>query len=458
MYRFSFLLILIFFPALDADAQRRGTYESLLQRSDRPAAYVDDIYLPVNDSTAIFGSFFRLDYDFLPFLRKRPNVSPPAPELEYFAPVRMGLEIFEGSASSSGRNRSATSIFRSSYSDTVWVAEYDDTKSRQLHAQGLVQTRLNSGEYHYELQLTRGESVREVPSQKRNISIPVFTETDSGKISLVKNLEISGNSLEASILNYGNNVLYGQNYDVLILLPATSDNNLVFSINQLRVGSDSQATGQPVFEAPVTNENTVTTQGGSLRKDGEDVKLEMETGSGNFRYAYFSIPNQDFENARYKMQLRAEGVREPVAERIINSQWIDMPVSLYNLDVAIDMMKFIVNDQELRRLKSGSDSDKERKFREFWAQRDPTPDTEFNELMNEYYSRIDYSYQNFSSMQIPGYETDQGRAYILYGPPENIVRRFPTNSPTREIWEYNGRTLIFEATSGFGEFRLVSES
>ncbi|MEX2436036.1 MAG: GWxTD domain-containing protein, partial [Balneolaceae bacterium] len=176
------------------------------------------------------------------------------------------------------------------------------------------------------------------------------------------------------------------------------------------------------------------------------------------KFASFMIPNQNFENASYKLTLNSSGADEPLAEKIINSQWIDMPISLYNLDVAINMMKFIVDDSELRRINSGSTAEKEQKFREFWKERDPSPNTEFNELMTEYYKRIDYTYSNFSSLQIPGYETDQGRAYILYGPPNNVERRFPTNSPTREIWEYQGKTLIFEATTGFGDFELISES
>jgi len=77
--------------------------------------------------------------------------------------------------------------------------------------------------------------------------------------------------------------------------------------------------------------------------------------------------------------------------------------------------------------------------------------------MAEYYSRIDHAYRNFSSLQTPGYETDMGKAYILYGQPINVERRLPANRPAREIWQYSDRTLIFEATTGFGDFRLVAE-
>lgn len=463
MHRLSFILILIlfFFTAADSDAQRRTTYESLLQRSDQPAAYVDNIYLPIDDSNAVFGVFFRLDYDFLPFLRKRPNVSPPSSDMEYFAPVSMGVEIFEGENRGSRRARqNAVSVFRGNFRDTVWVAEFEDTRSRLNHVQGVVQTELETGDYNFELQLTRGESAREFPSRRRDVTIPDFNSRERAGFILLNELQISDNQLSAVLLNYGDNVLYGQDYDLLVLLPGSENidpENLKLAVYQMRPGSENETMGDPVFEAPVTSENLFRTSGGSLSKDGDTLNLSMETGEGNVQYAFFSVPNKDLENARYKLEIRNGDDEEPVTERIVHSQWLDMPVSLYNRDVAINMMKFIVDDQELRRLNSGSATDKERKFRELWAERDPTPDTEFNELMDEYYSRIDYAYQNFSSMQTPGYETDQGQAYILYGPPQNVNRRFPTDGPTREIWEYPNRTLVFEATSGFGDFRLVSE-
>jgi len=182
----------------------------------------------------------------------------------------------------------------------------------------------------------------------------------------------------------------------------------------------------------------------------------MRESEGGIRFGVLSVPNSEFENARYRLQLE-DGDGKVIAQRIVNSRWLDMPVSLLNIDVAINMLRFIVSDSELRELQSGSASEKERKFREFWDQRDPTPDTEFNELMAEYYNRIDYAYRNYSSLQTPGYESDRGRAYILYGEPDNIERRLHTGQPTTEVWEYPNRTLVFEATTGFGDFRLVSE-
>ncbi len=461
------IFLLLYLTYIDAEAQRRTTYQSLLQRSDQPSTYIDHLFLPESDSTAAVAVFFRLDYDFVPFLRIRPNMTPPTPDAEFFSAVRMGLEVFSGRQPESRRDaaRTGTPVFRDSWRDTVWVNSFEETRSRFNHIQGLLSTTLNTGEYHYELQLGRGESTRELPSQRRSLSIPDFSEFEQGHIMLASSSERSEEKVSATLLNYGNNVLYGQNYDMLILLPADThqalaEGSMKVEIHRLQSGSGSDVVRDAVFTRELSEDDIFIADQTSIEETDSGVQLHFDKGQNGdgYLYAAITVPNEEFENARYRVRVLKEGRETPVARRIINSQWIDMPVSLYNLDVAIEMLRFIVSDSELRRINSGSASERERKFREFWAQRDPTPDTEFNELMAEYYRRIDHAYRNFSSLQTPGFDTDQGKAYILYGAPLNVERRLPSGSPAREIWEYPNRTLIFEATTGFGDFRLISES
>lgn len=454
--------IFVAFSVLDAEAQRRTTYESLVQRTGQPSTYIDHLVIPENDSTGVSAFLFRLDYDFVPFLRKRPNMTPPTPEDEYFAPVRMGLEIFEGSLPESRRSarQTGTSVYRDTWSDTVWVATFDETKSRYNHVTGFMDTKLKKGSYNFELQLGRGESIREMPSQRRNLVVPDYASTDTSSIFILNSLDFSDKRITAELLNYGNNVLYGQEYTLLVPLPRESVNesdSYKLSIYRVRPGRTDDAMNDARYTDEISSDELLSATSPTITQDDNGIYLQLEPDENGFRYAYFRIPNAEFENARYKVVVKSEKSEKPIAERVINSQWIDMPVSLYNIDVAIEMLKFIVSDSELRRINSGSTADRERNFREFWSERDPTPDTEFNELMAEYYNRIDHAYRNFSSLQTPGYETDQGRAYILYGQPINVERRLPANRPAREIWQYSDRTLIFEATTGFGDFRLVAE-
>nr|WP_240894623.1 GWxTD domain-containing protein [Fodinibius halophilus] len=121
------------------------------------------------------------------------------------------------------------------------------------------------------------------------------------------------------------------------------------------------------------------------------------------------------------------------------------------------MLHYIVDDKTLDRLSSGSNEEREQKFREFWEKRDPTPETDYNELMAEYYRRIDYAYDKFSTQNKLGHKSDRGNVYIKFGPPKNTKRKFPTNGPTTEIWTYPSTKFVFQATTGFGDFKLVSK-
>jgi len=463
MYKFIFLIsALLLIQFIDADAQRRATtYESLLQRTDNPASYIDHIVLPAADSTGQFTVFFRLDYDLIPFLRKRSDMTAPSEDAEYFAPVRMGIEIFEGSARNSRRSSSSISIFRDSWQDTIWVNTFEETKSRFDHVQSYISSaNLKPGDYHYELQLTRGGSINEQSSTRRNFTVEDPGEYKKARFNLLNDVTLTDNTLQASLLNYSNNVLYGQNYELLIQIPQEymETDSLNLNLYQIPAGGNEESPGELSYNTTLDDSHFIHLSDITFFRNDGHISFNANVLESAYGYILVSIPNAEFENSRYRIELVKDGLDEPIGQRLINSQWLDMPVSLYNLDIAIQMMKFIMSDQELREINSGSSSEKERKFRDFWSQRDPTPESEFNELMTEYYQRIDFAYTNFTSMQQPGYDTDQGEAYILYGPPSNIERRLPTNAPTREIWSYPNRTLVFEATTGFGDFKLISES
>jgi len=452
---FVFTAILFLIPAL-SEAQRQATpYEALIQRSDQPNSYITDILLPNNDGATV-GALFRLDYDLIPFLRVQSDMNVQQ-RAEYFAPIQMGIEIFEGHVKTSRRNLpTMSSIFRDSYLDTVYVSSFEQTRSRLQHVQGVLSTTLQPGKYNYELQLTRAQSTQEQSSTRRNIEVPEYDTLSTAGIMLLNNHNISNTDVTGTFLNYGENVLYGSDYDLMVVLPDSGSDQYSAEIYKMKSGMSDETESDPIFDHTFSADNSIAGNDFRLmRKSGEIVFSMVRTDDGT-RFGFVTIPNAEFENSRYQIQiLDSEG--SVIGKKTVNSRWLDMPVSLLNIDVAIDMMRFIVDESELDRLQRGSTAEKERKFREYWAQRDPSPNTEFNGLMTEYYERIDYAYKNFTSPQIPGFESDQGQAYILYGQPEDVERRLPADQPTREIWEYPNRTLVFEATTGFGDFKLVEE-
>jgi GWxTD domain-containing protein len=136
-----------------------------------------------------------------------------------------------------------------------------------------------------------------------------------------------------------------------------------------------------------------------------------------------------------------------------------MPFSLRDFDIAQKYLKLITSENEFDNLKSGSKNVQREKFIEFWKKHDPTPSTAYNELMTEFYKRVDYSIINFSTVSTPdGSETDRGKTYILNGKPDETERTLNPNEAPFEIWTYKkiNKKYIFIDESRQGNYKLAS--
>jgi GWxTD domain-containing protein len=95
----------------------------------------------------------------------------------------------------------------------------------------------------------------------------------------------------------------------------------------------------------------------------------------------------------------------------------------YTDDQALDMREriaILANSDELARYDQLSLDLKPYFVYQFWKQRDPTPDTPENELLDAFNERYDYVMAKFTTKNKPGYLTDMGRVYLKYGPPDEI--------------------------------------
>jgi len=92
-------------------------------------------------------------------------------------------------------------------------------------------------------------------------------------------------------------------------------------------------------------------------------------------------------------------------------------------------------------------------IRDFWAKRDPSPDTEENEFKEEFFERIDYANLRFRE-GIPGWKTDRGRIYIYLGPPDKVEQRPFVNYPDIKgliFWGYYKYRLGIEFVDRVGD-------
>jgi GWxTD domain-containing protein len=104
---------------------------------------------------------------------------------------------------------------------------------------------------------------------------------------------------------------------------------------------------------------------------------------------------------------------------------------------------YIITDEERKAFKQlQTDEERQAFVEQFWLRRDPTPDTEENEFKEEHYRRIAYANEHYAS-GIPGWKTDRGRIYIVYGPPDEIESHPSGGTYDRPYEEGGGTTSTY---------------
>src|SRR6478672_3562826 len=136
----------------------------------------------------------------------------------------------------------------------------------------------------------------------------------------------------------------------------------------------------------------------------------------------------------------------------------------------------VITDEERKAFKKlATDDEREKFIEEFWRRRDPDPDTDENEFKEEYYERIAYANEHFAS-GIPGWKSDRGRIWIMYGKPDERETHpmggayerpsyeggGSTSTYPFEIWFYrylagvgSGVEIEFVDPTGSGEYRIA---
>lgn len=134
----------------------------------------------------------------------------------------------------------------------------------------------------------------------------------------------------------------------------------------------------------------------------------------------------------------------------------------------LKLTRYIIHDKELDVfMQLTSDWERDIFIESFWNIRDPTPGTPRNEKKEEIIERFNYANLRLGSgAGRAGWMTDQGRIYIILGPPASIERN-PSSRDIfpNEIWSYYGDpnkglpthfALVFFRRGGAGELKLYS--
>lgn len=167
---------------------------------------------------------------------------------------------------------------------------------------------------------------------------------------------------------------------------------------------------------------------------------------------------------RYRLQARVEdpltGLRTSTSRDFGIQKPAVRPRELTEEELrkASDLFTYVANARQKKLFESLDETGKRELVTRFWAEQDPDPALPGNPVLEEMMRRYDYANAHFGG-HVPGWMTDRGRVYIVYGPPKE-VERSTSNPAVRdyEIWTYaqeGERIFVFVDERGYGDFKLV---
>ena len=133
----------------------------------------------------------------------------------------------------------------------------------------------------------------------------------------------------------------------------------------------------------------------------------------------------------------------PEKQRKANAKALKIELSKTYKKWLDEDVRWIITDEEKSAfMQLSNDEERDQFIEAFWQRRDPTPDTEENEFKEEHYRRIAYANEHYAA-GIPGWKTDRGRTYIVFGPADEIESHPSGGSYERPMEEGGGETSTF---------------
>lgn len=315
---------------------------------------------------------------------------------------------------------------------TVQVKSFEATNSRDLNDYARYAFTLDNAQYKFTVGLMDLDT-RKTTYRKFTVDLKKFIQG---------NLQLSDLVIVDNILHPDSgNLVYDPN--VIDKLTDRSKNYYLYYM----------ARGNP--GTAIVDGAVLTTEGKELRTHRDTITVDSIPGG---HFISMDTKGLNYSKYVYRMNL-TQGDTTVERRKEFQVGWAGLSNQVTNLDNAIDQMVYVLSNKEINRMKKADPEDKRKMFSDYWKQRDPSPGTEENELMDEYYRRVNLATEQFSTSIREGWRTDRGMVYVLFGAPNDIDRHpFELGSKPYQIWYYFdlNRQFVFVDETGFDDYRLVT--
>src|SRR2546421_9014485 len=116
--------------------------------------------------------------------------------------------------------------------------------------------------------------------------------------------------------------------------------------------------------------------------------------------------------------------------------------SAYRQWLTEDVTYIISPDERNAFLQLDTNEEREQFIEQFWLRRSSNPDLPENDFKEEHYRRIAYANEHYAS-GIPGWKTDRGRMYIMWGPADEVESHPTGGTYDRPMEEGGGSTSTY---------------
>jgi GWxTD domain-containing protein len=373
--------------------------------------------------------------------------------------IRSDFFVFTKSTNNNGDNFSGggeisielldsmgTSVARNIRQLTLTSNDNSSLYLRTIFTQDFFSFQVPEGRYKIVFKLEDKESKRTFSNSKEQMLIPKDSILVSSMIP-VENFR----QKSFQLFNLGGDVLFSQNYG-FVFLAKKKYASVTYSLSKLQPDEDNNKIIDSAVSVPV-----ISFEHKSLNplQIFDHIQLNLED-SGNTIVNYIPLNGLQLCQGRYEIELKFPDSSKVKTQ--FGARWLDMPISLYDLDLATEPLQFILTKGDYSEFRRGGRETRIRKFEEFWKKKDTTPATAYNEVMHEFYRRVDYAYTAFRTLrEMNGAITDRGKIYILYGKPTSTERTLSPGGSPKEIWKYGSinKFFTFEDPSKQGNYKLA---
>ena len=329
----------------------------------------------------------------------------------------------------------------------ISVDDFDLTQSKSLAVEGIIKFDLEADEYMIEGEVSDMLSEKVIKLLPINIRGIDYKQTGIYNPIVIdfEHSTCDGRNLPL-IVNKGGSIPFSsQDFQLIIPIADTTAETITIEL----MNNDKDLVIKTISEAYITGISAVECNDKLFIDTDNDVQKTK-----NFILRDFSqILNEGLLLATVSIGKEGESQDYP-----ISVTWLNKPISLRNPEFAIEMLKYIEQETIVSELLDADIDKYQIVLHNYWKRYDPTPETEYNELMEEFYSRIDYAALEFRGItKKNGLSTDRGKVYIRFGEPDNIERFSNNLGYVVETWNYSSpiQKFVFVDKQGTGNFVLI---